>query len=818
MTRPGRVLVLFLVVACASLSGRALMQPATPEVRLRTVTALADGAWLGVLITTSEPVAYVSSQPDPVTILVDLRGVNAAGAVNRVSPGRSDALLGVRIEQLSSAEGEAIARVSIDLAAPVPHRVRSTSNVIRVELDREGEPADAGRAPSETTPADGATGFAQMIQLQDVGIHESFEATTITLRGSGPLLPTSVEESKQWPPRLSLEFPGVRTVVPAVTEVNRDPVEQVRVEAVGTQPLRTRVVFDLIRPSAYRLEAAEEHALAVIFDRQLAAPPEPTAVAAIGTSAPERDRSAVAEPAAAMPRPVGTTSAALRVVRAEDREAAETAGQGVAVRVGGEDGGEVDRLAAAGVTGTLIRLADPPGALGFQQVPAPTAAPVSAAQLGQRPPPGSRFSGDPVTLDFQNADLRAVLRTFAEISGLNIVIDPAVDGTVDVALRDVPWDQALDIILRSNQLGYSVEGTIVRIAPLDTLTEEQDKRRALAEAQRLAGEKVVLTRTLSYARADELAPLILRTALSPAGSVEVDERSNTVIITDLEGNLTTANDLIDALDRAEPQVEIEARIVQTSSDFARSIGVQWGINGSVAPELGNTTGLAFPNRGSLTGRVPDTIQGLGSDSEASGGRASQNETTGTAVNLPAPNASSAIGIALGAINGAFNLDIVLSALEREGKGRILSSPRVMTQNNVEAEMTQGIQIPIQTVANNTVTVTFKDAALTLRVLPQITADDTVIMRISLENATADFNRSVNGIPPIDTQRAVTQVLVRDGETTVLGGIFASLETTNISRTPLLHRIPLLGWLFKSREVIDQNRELLIFITPRIQRP
>jgi type IV pilus assembly protein PilQ len=187
------------------------------------------------------------------------------------------------------------------------------------------------------------------------------------------------------------------------------------------------------------------------------------------------------------------------------------------------------------------------------------------------------------------------------------------------------------------------------------------------------------------------------------------------------------------------------------------------------------------------------------------------------VNLGAAAASSAIGLALGSVNGAFNLDVALTALENSGKGRILSTPRLTTQNNQEAEVAQGIQIPIQTVANNTVSVQFKDAVLVLKVTPQITAANTVIMNVSIENATPDFSRQVNGIPPIDTQRALTRVQVNDGATTVIGGIFVSQEQTTNDRTPYLHRIPLLGWLFRRDTLTDTSRELLIFITPRILR-
>jgi type IV pilus assembly protein PilQ len=413
-----------------------------------------------------------------------------------------------------------------------------------------------------------------------------------------------------------------------------------------------------------------------------------------------------------------------------------------------------------------------------------------------------RYTGNPVSLDFQGADLRAVLRTFSEISGLNLVIDPTIQGTVDVALRDVPWDQALDIILRANKLGYVVDGTIVRVAPLTVLAEEESQRRKLSDEQALAGELRVLTRSLSYARAEDLRQLLTQTVLSQRGSIQFDQRTNTLIINDLPDRLERASGLLTTLDRPEPQVEIEARIVQTTRDFARNLGVQWGIGARASGDLGNTLPLSFPNQAAVGGRT---------------GAASGPDGTASMVNLGVSPATSAIGVALGAVNGAVNLDVALTALESTGQGRILSTPRVSTQNNVEAEITQGVQIPIQTVANNTVTVTFRDAALTLRVTPQITATNTVIMRISVENASPDFSRAINGIPPIDTQRALTQVLVGDGDTTVIGGIYVSREQASQDRTPGLHRIPLLGWLFQRNEFSDESRELLIFITPKIQR-
>ena len=581
--------------------------------------------------------------------------------------------------------------------------------------------------------------------IRDVRTTRRGTSTAVTLRGTGRLTVASMEETKVGPPQLVIDLPNTTSALPGTTMVGQDPVNTVRIGLNPDSPLLTRVIMDLSRRGPYRVESSPDGLdLTVVFE-----PPASTT------------------PAAAI---LGPAQAA--------------ASQGPPP--------QIIALAQQQPVPPVVQPAAPTPVLGAPAAPQPTIA----------TPTQTRFTGVPVSLDFQGADLRAVLRTFAEISGLNIVIDPSIQGTVDVALRDVPWDQALDIILRANRLGYVVDGTIVRIAPLTVLADEEAQRQKLAEAQALAGELQTVTRSLSYARAEALQPLLVATVLSQRGSTQTDVRTNTLIITDLPERLARATELITTLDRPEPQVEIEARIVQTTRDFARRIGIQWGFGGRATPELGNTLPLTFPNTAIVDGRSGPT-QGPGN--------------VGTAVNFPVTPAATGIGVALGAINGALNLDVALSALEETGQGRLLSTPRVTTQNNVEAQITQGVQIPIQTVANNTVTVTFRDAALTLLVTPQITAANTVIMRISIENAAPDFSRSVNNIPPIDTQRAITQLLVSNGETTVIGGIYVSREQASQDRTPGLYRVPLLGWLFQRNEVSDESRELLIFITPRIIR-
>ncbi len=308
---------------------------------------------------------------------------------------------------------------------------------------------------------------------------------------------------------------------------------------------------------------------------------------------------------------------------------------------------------------------------------------------------------------------------------------------------------------------------------------------------------------------------VKKVALSARGTITLDPRTNTMIITDLPANLTKARDLIADLDRATPQVEIEARIVVTSRNFTRDLGIQWGFTHQQTPQFANTTNLTFPNSIILNGNaVPGG--GISADAGALSSTAGIGAAgRGYAVNLPAASINSGIGISLGNILGNFNLDLALTALEQQGRGRVLSTPKVTTQNNHAAEIKQGVQIPIQTVANNTVTVSFKDAVLTLRVTPQITEANTVILDLNVENNTPDFANRVNGIPPINTQSAQTQVLVKDGATAVVGGIFQSNEQTTQSSTPFLSKLPILGYLFRNRFVSNTNNELLLFITPRI---
>jgi type IV pilus assembly protein PilQ len=417
-----------------------------------------------------------------------------------------------------------------------------------------------------------------------------------------------------------------------------------------------------------------------------------------------------------------------------------------------------------------------------------------------------KYRGERVTLKFKDADLRDVIIFLATVAGLNVVFDPGVSGKVTCDFVEVPWDQALEIILKSNKLGMVLEGNVLRIATPETLAREEEQARRLREARELAGPIKILTKTLSYAKVSQIKP-ILEKQLSARGEIIIDERSNTLIISDIPDRVKIIEKLIETLDVPNPQVSIEARIVEATSTFARSLGIQWGFRAIADAYYGNQTSLQFPSSISVDGSKITGILAKGLEGPLGG----------YAINLPAPIFDSAMGISFGNVLDTFRLDMALSALETSGEGRIISAPKITTQNNMEAEIIQGRQIPVQTIANFTVTTRYVNAALELRVTPQITAEGTIIMRIEIRNNAADFANLVNGIPPIITQSATTTVMVRDGGTAVIGGIYRMEDTITRSRVPLLHKIPIIGNLFKSFTRTRENRELLIFITPRIVR-
>jgi len=473
---------------------------------------------------------------------------------------------------------------------------------------------------------------------------------------------------------------------------------------------------------------------------------------------------------------------------------------------------EAEKAPAPVVAAAKTAPAPPPTAVGQEKTatPAPQAEAPKATQEDKFKPKTiadeeEKYTGEVISLKFKDADLRDVILYLADFADLNVVFDPDVRGSVTCDLRAVPWDQALDIVLRYNRMGKSIEGNVLRIAPVSILTNEDAEQRRLKESKELSGPVLVKTITLSYSKAKDISSL-LKSKVSTRGEIVIDERTNTLIISEVKEKLDLIEKLIAVLDTPTPQVSIEARIIEATSTFIRNLGIQWGYQGIADPFYGNQTSLQFPHKiladGALIpqGEVTKGIAGpLG----------------GYAVNLPAPAFNTAVGFSFANVLDTFRLDVALSALETSGNGRIISSPKVTTQNNQPAEIIQGRQIPVQTVANFTVTTRYVNAALELKATPQITAEGTIIMTVELQNNAADFANLVNGIPPITTQSAKTTVMIPDGGTTVIGGIYRTEDSVTRDSVPFLSKIPILGNLFRSFARTKQNRELLIFITPRI---
>jgi type IV pilus assembly protein PilQ len=398
------------------------------------------------------------------------------------------------------------------------------------------------------------------------------------------------------------------------------------------------------------------------------------------------------------------------------------------------------------------------------------------------------YTGKPISLDLQEADIKNVLRLLADVSGANIVIEPDVSGKVTLRVNRVPWDQVLEMILAMNHLGQDQSGGVIRIARQDKLKKELAEketeirvRQQVVESAREMGDITTNYLQVNYAQAAKLATKIDKMK-SPKGKVTVDDRTNLILYSDYPSFIQSARELLAKLDLPTPQVLIEARIVQLDVNSARDLGVKWsfGIDSTDNPGVHNYTGNFLINH--------------------------------------AVTASSLMGFGFGQIVGQnlYQLDIQISAAEQAGKGKIVSAPRVLTLDNIEATIVQGQQIPYRKLSEFGVTSTeFKDATLELKVTPHITPDQKVRMEIKAKKEQANFANQIGDAPPIDTRRVATELLVADGDTIVIGGVIEDQETKIEQRTPGLNQVPILGALFKNQQHRKTKNELLIFISPRI---
>jgi type IV pilus assembly protein PilQ len=432
------------------------------------------------------------------------------------------------------------------------------------------------------------------------------------------------------------------------------------------------------------------------------------------------------------------------------------------------------------------------------------------------------YTGERLTLNFQDIDVRSVLQLLADTSGQNIVVSDSVTGNLTLRLQNVPWDQALDIVLRTKGLDKRRHDNVIIIGPTEELaSREKAELAAHKEVQELSPTHTEFMQ-VNYAKVADLAKLIKTTnakdsMLSPRGSLSIDERTNTLLVQDTSEKLADIRRLVQTLDVPVRQVLIEARIVIVSDTFERDLGVRFGI--TTAHQV-NGNGL-FAVTGNGVGA--DTLTGSAANNVAAGKPVfpvtSPTLDNRYMVNLPAANTAGTIGIGL--LNGSTLVDLELSAAQNEGKSETISSPRVITANQKQAEIKQGVEIPYQESASSGATTTqFKNAVLSLKVTPLITPDNRVILDLDVsDDSVGQQVTSATGgsVPSIDTREIITQVLVNDGQTVVLGGILDTTKTKQANKVPFLADIPILGYLFKSTTDIDKKTELLIFITPKILR-
>jgi type IV pilus assembly protein PilQ len=679
------------------------------------------------------------------------------------------------------------------------------------------------------------------------------------------------------PPRVVVDLRG--PLAGSEGREERFPVDDDLVERVRVAPFKgkLRVVLDLTRDARDLTVAKQGDALVAVLAEPLAAGApagemetaevEIDAPAEAATDPPSGLLAALplaTEPtilAAAVPTPASASTPVPRLANALVAEAPVLKEE--KIQKGTDDAPPAEALSPGGVDvfpARNQRKANAPGAEVEVVPPAPT--PVSAEKVDLPPPPAIKKSliapdappvvdakprvakpsgvvaqpGERISLDFKDADVQNVLRVLADVSNLNIIATDDVRGKVTLRLHDVPWDQALDLVLKTNRLEASRDGNVVRVSTVKRLKEERDSLKLAEDAERELEPLRVAYQRVNYARADEALVDKVKGVLTERGSVTFDERTNTVIVRDIQRGIVSAEGLLRELDVQSPQVMIEAHIVEATEAFGRALGVQWGYGYKAGPETGNPTGMNFPGTVGLGGSglgagVPPPANGSG------------------AVPLPVPfladfpvpsnfgsgfgpGAGSALDLALGSLDGTQTISARLTAMEEQGKGKVVSRPRVITMNNVAATIQSLTILRVKLPSTGTVintgaggaaggnqTATEKiNTGITLVVTPQVSADGFVLMSIYAKSSKPDFSRSVDGIPNEISREANSNVLIRNGETVVLGGIFRQETDENESGIPYLRKVPALGWLFKRKTVADRHDELLVFLTPKVVDP
>jgi len=652
----------------------------------------------------------------------------------------------------------------------------------------------ASPALAQTKEPSGTTTTGAVIS--SVAITQAPQRSAVRVEGEGRL---DVHAARmQDPDRLVLDFAGARlavqkTVIPGVSA----PVRGVRIGQY--RPDVARVVIDLTSATPYQL-SRDAGAVVIYFNAQPAEPAVTPANATTLTSQNKLSRpefrytdatprlsvlrssrnSQISAPRFMLPGELTQPSVVL----------ASFSGKGEPARPDGTVNQAAQQAVQQATTAatTLATSASQAQSSTASQAPAPAAA-------------AAKYTGEPISVNLKDVDLRDFFRLIHEISGLNVVLDPAVKGSLTIVLDEVPWDQALDIVLQNNSLDKQLNGNVLRIATRATMKNEAETQRDLEKAQAEAVAPVTVTRVLSYSKAATLKDT-LKKFLSSRGDILSDDRSNQLIIRDIPSVIPVIDNLIRQLDRKSQQVEIEARVVSASRSFARDIGTQLGFEGRTTSGRSVIGGDSTVGVSNVDNKPDPFLAAKG--------------TSAIPLNTNLGASAPTSGLFLGHRSPNFAVDLFITAAESKGVGKLLSKPKVITQNNEKATVKQGTKIPIQTTINNTISVQFIDAVLKLEVTPQITAEGTIFMDVLVENTQIDTGiPRVQGIPALNTQSAETKVTVADGGTVVIGGIIVSQQRVDISQVPLVGSLPLIGHLFRRTNTTTQSQELLFFLTPRI---
>jgi type IV pilus assembly protein PilQ len=744
-------------------------------------------------------------RPSDTLMLVDLAGVSLAHPDQKVHPVFAPGVRSYRIEEYRSPEGTETARIEFTLVSGANVKVNDVTG--GVELSVTGAPTAVPTKEEIAALANGNTQPSAIARVSGISVARGQDGLNVEISASAPI--TGKTMKLTGPDRLVIDIPNsVLSGHSRDIAVNADGVKAIRAARYQSAPPATRVVVDLAGSRNFQLVPEGNKLVVKLEDvRPAAAPAANRAVDAAASQQKPATLEAVATPAPRMHAqdtvivtpefsPKDTRKSEQKVVEPTPSRADAAAAHFAhdIPTVASENNSPFTASASLAAKAAAIN-----AALAQQQaMPTQQAAPSTVSNCTS-----GRYTGEPIGMNFKDLDLKDFFRVIHEISGLNVVLDPAVKGTVTIVLDDVPWDQALSIVLNNNGLECQLQGNVLRIATLETLKTEADARRAQQEAQALAVPRQTITRYLSYGQAKDAATIIKK-FLSPRGDVVADPRSNALIIEDIPSSLEKIDPLLRTLDRKTPEVEIEARVVASTRTFARDIGTQLGFGFGSG---NNAVGGAVSKSPVDVANNPTTII------------SSQNDAKSIPLFSDLGSTGPSSGLTFLNVSSNFRLDFILSMAESRGLLKILSRPHIVTQNNIQALIEQGERVPIVTQAQlgGPPTVTYVDAFLRLTVTPQITAENTIFLNVNVENTVPDFTRVTGSQlnPTLNTQQATTQILVTDGGTVVIGGVIQTQNNVAIAQVPLLGSIPLLGNLFKHTNVNTSTQELIFFITPKI---